>query len=205
MKKSEFDNYIALHINRIGEIRNDAQELHRSVGQTYGKELPYSHHLSMVADAAMEYGHEVIHDEHDIMPVIFAAYFHDSIEDARLTYNDVTKAARQYMDEGQAFIAAEIVYALTNDKGRTRQERAGEHYYAGIRSTPFAPFVKLCDRFANMTFSSDTAESGDSRMRKVYQQEWPHFIESISQRDEEPQDMRFSLPENMLCRIMEML
>ena len=46
------------------------------------------------------------------------------------------------MTNEQCITAAEIVYALTNDKGRTRKERAGEHYYAGIRETPYAPFVK---------------------------------------------------------------
>lgn len=35
----------------------------------------------------------------------------------------MTKIAKQYMDENQAYIAAEIVYALTNDKGRTVQEK----------------------------------------------------------------------------------
>ena len=36
---------------------------------------------------------------------MFGAYFHDSIEDARLTYNDVHKIALEYMNEDQAIIA----------------------------------------------------------------------------------------------------
>ena len=78
--------------------------------------------------------------------MFFGAYYHDSIEDARLTYNDVIRIAKRWMDDEQALIATEIVYALTNDKGRTRAERAGEKYYQGIRETAFAPFVKLSDR-----------------------------------------------------------
>jgi len=67
------------------------------------------------------------------VPLFFGGYYHDSIEDARLTYNDVMKVARNMMTEEQALMATEIVYALTNEKGRTRAERAGEKYYQGIR------------------------------------------------------------------------
>ena len=73
--------------------------------------------------------------------------------------------------------AAEIVYALTNDKGRTRAERAGERYYAGIRQTPFAPYLKMCDRLANLRHS--TLFYPRQRMAEVYAQEMPHFLESI--------------------------
>ena len=70
------------------------------------------------------------------------------------TYNDVRKRARSLgLDEAQAFMAAEIVYALTNEKGRTRAERAGVKYYEGIRAVPYAPMVKLADRMANIRFS----------------------------------------------------
>lgn len=153
----------------------------------------------MVADAAMQYGAEVVTEEQDILPVIFGAYYHDSIEDARLTYNDLMKVAKQFMTEAQAYMAAEVVYALTNDKGRTRAERAGEHYYAGIRATPYAPFVKLCDRLANMTHSFTATDSSNNRMRTVYQQEWEHFRMSITG---ESIDQRLALPERMVQQIL---
>jgi hypothetical protein len=131
----------------------------------------------MVADVAMRYGHEVVAKEEDVVPLMFAAYYHDSIEDARLTYNDVTAIARKYMDAEQAYMAAEIVYALTNDKGRTRSERAGDKYYEGIRNTRYASFLKMCDRLANLRYS--TLFGIKSRMAEVYEREHPHFIASI--------------------------
>ena len=76
--------------------------LHEAVNQKYDRKFPYGFHLSMVADFAMEYGHEVVSSEEDIIPVVFGAYFHDSIEDARLTYNDVRKEAEAFMDTRQA-------------------------------------------------------------------------------------------------------
>ena len=127
MELQKYTDFLAANQETILAIRDAAFALHTSVGQTYSGQLPYSYHLGMVADAAMKYGAEVVTDEQDILPVVFGAYYHDSIEDARLTYNDVTKVAKQFMNESQAIMAAEVVYALTNDKGRTRAERAGEH------------------------------------------------------------------------------
>ena len=201
MKQKAFNDYIAANQEKIHAIRDAAFALHASVGQTYNDHLPYSYHLGMVADAAMQYGAEVVTEDQDILPVIFGAYYHDSIEDARLTYNDLMKVAKQFMTEAQAYIAAEVVYALTNDKGRTRAERAGEHYYAGIRTTPYAPFVKLCDRLANMTHSFTASDGGNHRMRTVYQQEWEHFRQSITT---ESTDLRLALPERMIQQILSL-
>lgn len=176
-----------------------ARDLHDSVNQKYNATLPYGYHLDMVARYAADYGHEVVADAADLLPLLFGAYFHDSIEDARLSYNDVTRRAAAFMNDAQAYMAAEIVYALTNDKGRTRSERAGERYYAGIRATPYAPFVKLCDRAANTAFSARAADGGNSRMCRVYASEWPHFLAAISV--ETPADIRFTLPTALIAHV----
>ena len=176
-----------------------ARDLHDSVNQKYNATLPYGYHLDMVARYAADYGHEVLADAADLLPLLFGAYFHDSIEDARLSYNDVTRRAAAFMNDAQAYMAAEIVYALTNDKGRTRSERAGERYYAGIRATPYAPFVKLCDRAANTAFSARAADGGNSRMCRVYASEWPHFLAAI--RVDRPADVRFTLPTALIAHV----
>ena len=176
-----------------------ARDLHDSVNQKYNATLPYGYHLDMVARYAADYGHEVLADAADLLPLLFGAYFHDSIEDARLSYNDVTRRAAAFMNDAQAYMAAEIVYALTNDKGRTRSERAGERYYAGIRATPYAPFVKLCDRAANTAFSARAADGGNSRMCRVYASEWPHFFAAI--RVDRPADVRFTLPTALIAHV----
>ena len=135
MTKQVFESFIGKYAKMIVEIRDSAHKLHESVNQTYDDVHPYGYHLDMVADSVYKYGHCVCAGEADVLPLFFGAYYHDSIEDARLTYNDVVKVAKQWMDDQQALMAAEIVYALTNDKGRTRAERAGEKYYQGIRDT----------------------------------------------------------------------
>lgn len=182
-------------------IKAAAHELHAHVNQSYDKGLPYSYHLDMVVDNVMRYADEVCIEDADILPLYFGAYFHDSIEDARLTYNDVTKIAKRFMTDQQAYMAAEIVYALTNEKGRNRAERANERYYEGIRTTPYAPMVKLADRLANMTYSC--ALSDCSAMKPVYAAELPHFIAGIA--DPASTQASLRLPAAMLTAIHSLL
>ena len=128
MEKKDFENYLQAISNIVNSIANDAEFIHNEVNQKYD-DKPYLVHLSSVAHYVEVYGHNVCENKNDILPLIFGAYFHDSIEDARLTYNDVKDFAYKYMTNRQAYIAADIVYALTNEKGRNRAERANDKYY----------------------------------------------------------------------------
>lgn len=179
----------------INEIRNDAHALHASVNHAYDRIRPYGFHLDMVVNWVRKYIEEVCKEEQDILPIFFAAFYHDSIEDARLTYNDVMKIAEEQMDKEQAFLATEIVYALTNEKGRNRAERANEKYYEGIRAVPYAPFVKLADRLANTSYAFSKGTADSLRMSKVYREELPGFLASLKV---EGEDIRFQLPEAMV-------
>ncbi|WAS90212.1 hypothetical protein [Nannocystis punicea] len=122
---------------------------------------PYASHLSMVVDRAVEFLHLL--DDADRPIALAGAWVHDSIEDARQTYNDVKKATSEAV--------AEVAFALTNEKGRTRKERANERYYEGIRAHEVATFVKICDRLANAGHSART----QSRMLDVYRREQADF------------------------------
>jgi len=202
MTKEEYQHCIKKYATSIDECRKMAHELHQSVNQTYGDNLPYGFHLDMVAEGVRDYGHLVCAREEDVLPLFFGAYYHDSIEDARLSYNDVMRQARQLMTEEQALMAVEIVYALTNDKGRTRAERAGEKYYKGIRETPYAPFVKLCDRLANVTYSCEADGHRGTRMKDVYIGEMHHFLMSINPHSD---DIRKKVPLEVIEALAEIL
>ena len=71
--------------------------------------------------------------------------------------------------------AADIIYAVTNEKGKSRKERANGKYYEGIRNTPGAVFVKLCDRIANVQYSKMTK----SRMFEMYKKENDNFMTQL--------------------------
>lgn len=99
--------------------------------------------------------------------VIAACYCHDTIEDTRQTYNDVRNATN--------IKVANITFALTNEKGKTRKDRANDKYYEGIRNEEFAVFCKMCDRIANVEYSL----SKGSNMADMYKKETPEFVSKI--------------------------
>ncbi len=74
---------------------------------------------------------------------------------------------------------AEIVYACTNEKGRNRKERQNFKYYKGIRDTKYAPYIKACDRLANIEYSKETK----SKLYEMYRRELKDFLSSIHSDD----------------------
>lgn len=142
-------------------------EQHRKSNHFYGGYLPYEFHLRMVYQVALDFCELIPDDLLVNNNIMFACYGHDLIEDARVSYNDCKKALGE--------ISANIIFALTNDKGKSRSERAGDKYYEGIRNTQYADFVKLCDRIANVQYSKMTK----SVMLNVYERENEKFINYI--------------------------
>ena len=181
MQKEEFQSYLEKYADQIEHFRQLAHDLHQSVNQAYAGMFPYGFHLDMVVEGVRNYGYLVCACEAD---------------------NDVLRLARNEMTEEQALLATEIVYALTNDKGRTRAERAGEKYYQGIRETPYAPFVKLCDRLANITYSCTGEGNKGTRMREVYKGEMPHFLPAINPHSDDP---RLAVPVEVVEALAEIL
>jgi len=141
-----------------------AVDCHNLTGHQYdGKS--YKTHLQMVFDTANKFIH-LIPAEHQ-ENVLAACWVHDVIEDCRETYNDVKNATNQEI--------AELAYALTNEKGRTRKDRANDKYYDGIKQTPFATFIKVCDRIANYEYS----KMQGSRMAEMYEKEMSGFVTKL--------------------------
>lgn len=120
-----------------------ATKCHENVNHTYDGN-PYFYHLDQVAAFARKYNHHYSPSNEEF--ILAACYGHDLIEDTRQTYNDVLKALGPE--------AAEIVFALTNEKGKSRKDRANSKYYDDMKKVPFAVFVKICDRLANASYSA---------------------------------------------------
>jgi len=151
--------------------RDFAIKAHRNTNCLYdGKH--YGVHLMMVVHVAKKYKHllriNLKMDDTEIEQVMCACWLHDVYEDCRITYNDLKKVFGVEI--------AEIVFALTNNKGRTRKERAGDDYYDQIILNPAARFVKICDRIANVTYSKEN----QSKMIHVYREENAYFISKLN-------------------------
>lgn len=148
-------------MNIIDKAKQYALECHRDTNHKYGS-LPYSFHLEMVYREANNYLYLV--KEEDKANFLAAAWCHDLIEDCRETYNDVKENTNKEV--------ADLVYALTNEKGKTRSERANKKYYEEMKQVPNAVLLKVCDRIANVKFSIMQG----SDMRRKYEKENHDFI-----------------------------
>jgi len=101
-----------------------------------------------------------------------AGWCHDLIEDTGENYNNIKKTLGSFV--------ADLVYALTNEKGRTREERANNKYYKGIRKTEYADFLKICDRLANVSYSKEKQSKFNlPSMFKKYKKENPNFKKKL--------------------------
>ncbi len=166
-----------------------AAKAHADTNHFYDGNLPYGFHLKLSGNVGKEFKHllnrghksELIDSGYEDIESIglgweaivrVAICWHDAIEDARLTYNDLKKIIGKK--------AADIVYVVTNNKGLNRNERADDKYYAGIVSTQGATYVKLCDRIANIRFGILTG----SGMVDMYRKEYNNFAKKLNYSDD---------------------
>jgi (p)ppGpp synthase/HD superfamily hydrolase len=193
--------------DEISEKINWIINQHRNTNHLYDTYLPYEFHLKMVVNAFEDFRNLLpknlyVHKEemhrgsYDIFDVThevidLACWGHDLIEDTRVSYNDV----RDKLDDTGYFDVANIIYALTNEKGKNRKDRANDKYYEGIRNTPGAVFVKLCDRIANVQYSKMTK----SRMFEMYKKENSNFEKMLGRyTDNKDLEPMFAKLENLL-------
>jgi len=141
-----------------------AIDCHSSTNHKYDGQ-PYEVHLQWVVNVAKKYLH-LIPDNYK-EEILAACWAHDVIEDCRETYNDVKKALGSEV--------VELVFACTNEKGRTRKDRANDKFYKELNEVPLAPFVKICDRIANFQYSVQNR----SKMAVMYAKENEYFSERL--------------------------
>lgn len=154
---ADFRDYDILLQNVI--LRSEAVALaHELLGRkTYG-DYSYLYHLSMVESALLAAGVQIADKIGG--QLLIAAWLHDTIEDAGISYRDV---ARQFGED-----VAEIVRSVTNDiRGRNRHERHLS-VVPELLKNPLGRILKLADRLANTTAAND-------RMRALYIKEYPQF------------------------------
>lgn len=157
-------------------------EQHKNTNHFYDTYLPYEFHLRMVVNACKKFIHI---PERQWSELEIACWGHDLIEDTRVSYNDCREMLGEYV--------ADIIYAVSNEKGKNRNERANGKYYGGIINTEGALFVKLCDRIANVQYSKMTG----SKMFEMYKKENPKFIYHLS-----PMPVKYAEMEDYLSHLL---
>lgn len=131
--------------------------------QRYGS-APYSVHLEDVVNTAKRYLYYIAEDKQDT--VIIACFCHDLEEDTELDSVDITKIFNAEV--------ADIVFRVTNERGRTRKEKNFKTY-PKIWSHELAIYVKLSDRISNGRNSKNGDSEKSKKMYKIYKEEYPVF------------------------------
>lgn len=138
----------------IAKAMEYGSRCHRECNHLYDGH-PYDAHLMNVAFWVRIYSEGLSGEEK--LNLVAAAFAHDVIEDCRQTYSDVKRELGETI--------AELVYAVTNEKGRNRHERESDKYFADMKLVPHATLLKICDRIANFDYSIRT---GSSKARMYY-------------------------------------
>jgi (p)ppGpp synthase/HD superfamily hydrolase len=132
-----------------------AEKVH--AGKSYDI-YPYMKHILDVVKIASNFGYDDA--------IRAACFLHDSMEDGDLSYNDIKK---HFGEE-----VAEIVFAVSDESGRTREEKHIKTY-PKILANEKAVCVKLCDRIANMKHSYDF----NPKLFEMYIKEHTQFFDAL--------------------------
>lgn len=175
-----------MHIESLEELKEFIYNRHDTYcNQKYGDNLPYSFHLKTVEAQGNKFLHlignsviinkENIHSHHVNLKdaVKLALSGHDLLEDSRMSYNDIKELASKLGNTVAGEEVANIIFMVTDEKGKTRSERKSNKYYYELGSNKLAVFVKLSDIAANTLYSKLT----NSSMYNKYKEEFPKFKE----------------------------
>lgn len=151
--------------------------------QKYDKTKPYSFHLGLVASKVDKFKHLLSDGTNFEYEIAWcSAWGHDLIEDARTTYNDIVKLSIYPKKTHGVKIypsisnqVADVIYALTDEKGKKRGDRHSDKYFDELVQNDLAVFVKLCDVIANVQYSILM----ESRMYEAYKGEFPRLKQKL--------------------------
>lgn len=144
-----------------------SKEIHEKIQQEYGDKPYFDTHVVPVVNIGRKFIYLITEKNRQF--VLAALYLHDLLEDAgaHVNYNTIKKLFGSEV--------AEIVFAMTNSKGRTPDEREDDNYYQGLRDIKLATYGKLCDRIAN----SHHGRADKSKQWLRYQSKCDEFCEKL--------------------------
>lgn len=141
--------------------------IQRHGNQMYGSR-PYHVHLCDAAIVLRRFF------DWELLPQEFvdAIWMHDLLEDTDVTYEEICATFGK--------MTADLVHAVTNEKGGNRKERHAKTY-PKIRDTKHAITIKLADRIANLeqTVSHDRFGRPPQKLFEMYAREWDDFQKEL--------------------------
>jgi hypothetical protein len=148
----------------LKEQREKAKNFHDKANCEYDNQN-YVIHLDMVAESVSKYKQVFIKPK-DYLTALNAAYFHDTIEDAKLTFNDIKKVSNRRV--------AQVVLAVTDVHEENRLLR---HLFTMGKTVKdyIAIVVKMADMRANALYSKSHGSSMYNKYLAEYEYRKPIF------------------------------
>lgn len=143
----------------LNEHRKKANDFHNQTNCKYdGKE--YVFHLDMVVEGIIKYD-TIFLDYEDYRIAVISGYYHDTIEDAQLTFNDVKKASNEA-----------VAYVVLDVTDVHEENRLLRHLFTMGKTVKdhISIIVKMCDIRANALYSKNSGSS----MYKKYVEEYKY-------------------------------
>ena len=145
--------------------RESARIIHNKVNCSYGDNFEYIYHLDMVVNYILKHSKIFKYDE-DIQITAISGFYHDTYEDARLTFNDIKNATN--------YEVACVVLAVSDVP---EENRLMKHLMTmGKTVKDFrAIILKMCDILANGTYSKENGSSMYKKYLIEYEYRRPIF------------------------------
>jgi len=154
---------IESHLSKLAE--HFSRRVHSETGCTYDG-VAYDKHLDHVYEVYYRYSYLL--DDSVKTFVECGIWLHDVMEDCRISYEELSIMF--------GVEVADLVYALTNELGKTRSDIVKRTYPKIRDHGDLAIFVKLCDRIANTEAS---LRDGNEKYRSLYFLEYFYFKQAL--------------------------
>jgi (p)ppGpp synthase/HD superfamily hydrolase len=144
-----------LNYEKLHEI---ARKQYNEVNSKYDNK-EYIYHIDAVSAIIDRYQNVFIHNNDDFINTKIASLFHDSIEDARQSYNNILENTNKDI--------ADIVLAVTDVPSSNRLMK---HLLTMVKTVADyrAIILKMCDILANATYSYEHNDSMYCKYKKEY-------------------------------------
>ncbi len=147
--------------NIVERAKKYAIRKHINTNYSFNGE-PYEVYLQMIYDVAEKYKHLIKEDgTKNTMNIIYSScWLYGLMEYCRTPYHEIKSVFGSDI--------ADIVYALTPNKWKSRKDRFNHRYYKEIRETLHADYVKLCITIADVKYYNKNNKGFFNNFRKGY-------------------------------------
>jgi (p)ppGpp synthase/HD superfamily hydrolase len=154
----------------ITKVSDFAKKAYNDANCVYGDGQDYMVHVDMVVNTLIKHI-PIFNNLDDAQNTIAAAYCHDLVEDAKLSYNNILEISNKDV--------ADIVLAVTDVNEANRLLRHLNTMGRTVKDYR-AIILKLCDIYANASYSKEHGSSMYAKYVEEYQYRRPIFKKALN-------------------------